>query len=141
MELVSAKKSFLKTTRSFGKFLPVIFGVLLLVSLILTIIPREFYSKIFTDNIILDPLLGAVVGSISVGNPLVSYIIGGELTAEGVGLMAVTAFILSWISVGVFQIPAEAAALGKRFTIMRNVFSFVTALVIAVLVYFTISVI
>ncbi len=139
METFYVKKSLTKTLNGFKRFLPVIFGVLLLISLLVTIIPKEFYSKLFTGNIILDSLLGAIVGSISMGNPLVSYIIGGELLAEGVSLVAITAFILAWVSVGVTQLPVEIKALGKRFAIIRNLLSFATALVIAVLTVFTIS--
>lgn len=140
MELTSVKNSFLKTAKSFKNFLPVIFGVLLLVSLLVTLIPKSFYSKLFTGNMATDSLLGAVLGSISTGNPLISYMIGGELLAEGVSLIAITAFILTWISVGVVQLPAEIKALGKRFAITRNLLSFLTAIIVAALTVFTVSI-
>lgn len=139
MKLIGVKKSFFKTTKSFSKLLPIIFGVILLISLLITVIPKELYSKIFTGNIAIDSLIGALVGSISVGNPLVSYIIGGKLLNQGVSLIAITAFILGWISVGVVQLPTEIKALGKNFAIMRNFLSFLTSIVIAVLTVFTIS--
>jgi uncharacterized membrane protein YraQ (UPF0718 family) len=139
MKAINIKNSLLKTGRSFKNLLPIILGVLLLLSLLITIIPKEFYSKIFTGNMILDSFFGTVAGSISAGNPLISYIVGGELLDQGVSLVAVTAFILSWISVGIIQLPAEVASLGKKFALIRNFFSFITAIIIAILTVFTIS--
>ena len=38
----------------------------------------------------------------------------------GVSLLAVTAFILTWVTVGVAMLPLEAKFLGKRFAVARN---------------------
>ncbi len=51
----------------------------------------------------------------------------------GVSLFAVTAFITSWVTVGLVQLPAEIAALGKKFALVRNVLSFITSIAIAIL--------
>jgi uncharacterized membrane protein YraQ (UPF0718 family) len=119
--------------------LPIIAGVLMLVSLAVTLIPKSLYSKVFTGSYLIDPFLGAIFGSISAGNPLTSYVIGGELLQKEVGLMAVTAFILSWVTVGFIQFPAEALMLGKKFAVVRNMASFVSALVISILVVITLN--
>jgi hypothetical protein len=52
------------------------------------------------------------------GCELTSYVIGGEVRHEGVGMVAITAFIVSWVTVGIIQLPAEAVMLGKRFAIV-----------------------
>lgn len=135
------KKAFIQTLNSFKTSIPMIMGVLMLVSLAVTVVPASFYKKIFTGNNIIDPLLGAVAGSISSGTPLVSYMVGGELLQKGVSLVAVTAFILTWVTVGIVQLPAEIAMLGKRFAIMRNAISFVVALIISVLTVITLDII
>ncbi|GAG00736.1 unnamed protein product, partial [marine sediment metagenome] len=88
-----------------------------------------------------DPLIGAIFGSVSSGNPIISYIIGGELLDQGVSLIAVTAFILAWVTVGIIQLPAESLMLGKRFAITRNILSFITALIISILTVLTLSLI
>ena len=46
-----------------------------------------------------------------------SYLMGGKLVEENVSLMAVTSFIVAWVTVGIIQIPAEASILGQRFPI------------------------
>jgi hypothetical protein len=64
-------------------------------------VPKQAYRFIFSGNWLIDPLMGAVLGSISGGNPLTSYVIGGELRQEGVSMLAITAFIVSWVTVGI----------------------------------------
>ena len=135
------KAVFLKTLKSFKQILPVILGVMMLVSFSISLIPKSFYVSIFTGNGITDPLFGALFGSISSGNPMVSYILGGELLKQGVSLIAVTAFMLSWVTVGVIQLPAESLMLGKRFAVTRNVISFVSSLLVAFLTILTLALI
>ncbi len=118
-----------------------VFGVFLLIGFFVVAVPKELYTIIFTGNKVMDPLLGALFGSVAIGNPIVSFVIGGELLKEGISLVAVTAFILTWISVGIVQLPAESLMLGKKFAITRNILNFFTALIISVLTVITLSVI
>jgi hypothetical protein len=53
-----------------------------------------------------------------------------------VGLSAVTALMLAWVGVGVIQLPAESAAMGMRFAVVRNVVGFVMAVVLSFTVIF-----
>ncbi len=116
---------------------PILAGVLLLVGLINTAVPKDLFAKIFTGEPFLDPIIGAVFGGVAAGSPLTSYIIGGELLKNGVSLVAVVAFILTWVTVGVIQLPAESMMLGKQFALIRNGVSFVMAVLIALLTVFT----
>ena len=122
-----------KAAKMLLKVSPLIFGTVLLVSLIVTLIPNSFYLKIFTKNIFFDSFIGSLIGSISAGNPITSYILGGELLSQGVSLIAVTAFLVAWVSVGIVQLPAESMILGKKFAIFRNIFSFVFAIIVALI--------
>jgi len=103
------------------------------VSLVNSFVPQELFTRVFTGNAILDPFIGAVFGSAAAGNPITSYVIGGELLGNGVSLLAVVAFIVAWVTVGVVQLPAESMMLGRRFALTRNAISFVLAVVIALL--------
>lgn len=139
MKVITLKEAFLRTLKNFKQILPIILSVVMLVSIVLSLIPNSFYTSIFTGNRIVDPLLSASIGSISSGNPIVSYILGGELLSQGVSLIAVTAFILSWVTVGIIQLPAESLMLGKRFAITRNIVSFIASLIVAYLTVLTLS--
>ncbi len=79
------------------------------------------------------------MGSLFAGNPINSYIIGGELLKQGVGLVAVTAFLVSWITVGFVSLPGEIMFLGKKFAILRNVLAFLFSIIIAVVVVYLVN--
>jgi predicted Fe-Mo cluster-binding NifX family protein len=122
------------------RLLPVLTGVVLLIGLFSSFISKELLSSVFSGNIAIDTLLGASLGSIFAGSPINSYIIGGEFLEYGISLFAVTALIISWVTVGIVQLPAEIAALGIRFALVRNAVSFALSLIIAffTVVFFTI---
>lgn len=122
-----------KTAMMFGSMLPILVGVILLTGLILEFLPTDRVAGWFGRNDMLDALLGATVGSISAGHPLTSYVLGGELLANGISLVAVTALLVSWVTVGSIQFPAEALMLGRRFALYRNLLCFGFSVLIAIL--------
>jgi uncharacterized membrane protein YraQ (UPF0718 family) len=141
MESLRIKKAALSLLNQLKMSIPVLIGVLLLIGLVASCTPQRLFTRIFTGNRFLDPLAGTVFGSIAAGNPLTSYVIGGELLANGVSLIAVMAFVVSWVTVGIVQLPAEIMMLGKRFALLRNALSFLMAGMIALLTVLTLELI
>jgi hypothetical protein len=127
----SLKNSIFKAGNALYRAFPLILGTVLLVSLF-SLIPKLFFTTIFSGTF-LDPIIGATIGSISAGNPVSSYILGGELLDNGVSLIAVTAFLLAWVTVGLVQLPAESFMLGKKFAITRNILSFIFSIIVALI--------
>ena len=127
------KQSIIKAGKGLWKAFPMILGTILLISLISTLIPKSFYTNVFSNNIISDSFIGSLVGSISAGNPITSYIFGGELLNQGISLLAVTAFLVAWVTVGIIQLPAESAILGKKFALLRNISAFILAIIVAII--------
>ena len=130
------KQSIIKSAKALWKSAPMILGTVLLVSLISVLIPKSLYASIFSKNIVLDSFLGGFVGSISAGSPITSYVFGGEMLGQGVSLIAVTAFLVAWVTVGIIQLPAESAILGKKFAILRNLSAFILSIVVAIITVF-----
>ena len=122
-----------RSASQFAGFLPIMIGVVLLIGLFNAFVSREALASVFSGGVALDSLWGACFGSILAGNPITSYIIGGELLEQGVSLFAVTALIVAWVTVGVVQIPAEMSALGARFALVRNAVCFVFAILVAII--------
>ncbi len=120
-----------KALRSFAMTLPVLLGVILLLGLFKTYVTAAHIAAVFTGVGWRDVPLGAAIGSVSAGNPITSYIIGGELLDSGVSLFAVTAFIAAWVTVGIVQLPAEMSTLGRRFALLRTGLSFLFALLVS----------
>jgi len=129
----TTQRALVGSLRAFAQMLPILLGMLLLTSLILAWLPSSSLQALFGRSGALDVLLGATVGSVAMGHPLAGYILGGELLAGGVSLIAVTALIVSWVTVGVVQFPAEALLLGRRFALIRNLLCFFSAIAIAYL--------
>lgn len=135
---ITLKEAVFKTAQSFKISLPIMIGILLLINLI-NLFAKGYYPKLFTGNLILDPLIGSLAGSISFGIPIISYIVGGELLKDGISLIAISAFIMSWSTVGIAMLPLEAKFLGKRFAVVRNITNFIFAIVISILTVFTLT--
>ncbi|MFK5926697.1 MAG: permease [Desulfuromusa sp.] len=123
-----------KTGKMLLRVFPNILAVVLLSGLIMEFVPMNRLSEFLGGGFFTDGLVGAGIGSISIGNPLVSYVLGGELLDQGVSLVAVTALLVSWVTVGSIQLPAEIQTFGARFALLRNGLSFLFALIIAFLV-------
>jgi len=135
------KNSVLKSSRSLGNSIPVLAGVVLLVGLANTLVPKSIYTKIFSKNFLLDSVIGSGLGSILAGNPITSYVLGGEFLKEGISLVAVTSFLVAWVTVGLVQLPAESFLLGKRFAILRNAISFIFSIFVAIITAFLVGLI
>lgn len=125
---------------SFASMMPMILGVVALVAMLQTLIPPEKLVSFFTGNPFIDTLIGTACGAVAAGNPIVSYLIGGELLVHGVSLYAVSAFILAWVTLGIIQIPMEVAAFGARFTLIRNLLAIIATLSVAILTSWTVGI-
>jgi len=132
---ITAKKAIQKAFLSLVSMLPMLLGVIGLIGMMQTYITPDMLSKLFGYGLLADIGTGTVMGAISSGNPAVSYIIADELLTQGVTLYAVSAFILSWVTLGIVQLPAEASVFGVRFTVYKNVLTLISTLLVA---YFTV---
>ncbi len=132
-------RSLYKAAKGLGTALPVLVGVILLLGLFRAFVSKQWISSVFTGGLLRDTVTAGAIGSISAGNPITSYIIGGELLKDGVSLLAITSFIVTWVTVGIVQLPAEASILGGRFAVMRNILSFGLAILVSVATVTTIS--
>jgi uncharacterized membrane protein YraQ (UPF0718 family) len=129
-ENARAKEAFVKALRSLVTMTPMLLAVIGLVGLFQAFVSPEMLRALFSGSPLLDALIGTVIGGISIGQPVISYIIGGELLDQGITLYAVTAFILAWVTLGIIQLPLEASLFGRRFTLVRNLLSFLFAMLI-----------
>ena len=128
--LVQAIRS---SANQFVVLLPMLVGVVLLIGLFNALISKDLLASVFSGNVALDTFWGACFGSILAGNPINSYVIAGELLKYGISLFAITALIVTWVTVGLVQLPAEIAALGKKFALVRNALCFILAIPVAIL--------
>lgn len=139
LDTAKLKQSGLRSGRSFLRLLPILAGVLLLASLLVDLIPQLIHMGILGHGRIADMLGADLIGSLATGQPVVSYLLAGELRKSGVDLYSVSAFIIAWVTVGIITLPAEGAMLGWRFAMWRNLIAFGFALLIAWLTVMTLG--
>lgn len=133
--LLSVKKS----GKGIFSMLPVLLGVVLLIGLVNSLVPESYYLKLFGGNSLINSIIGGGLGSVLAGNPINSYVIGSRLLELGVGLVAITAFMVAWVTVGIVQLPAESILLGRKFALWRNLISFILAIGVALTTVFIIN--
>ena len=119
--------------------LPMLLAILLLLGIFDVYITKDILLSFFISNNFIDTITGTLLGGVLTGNPMISYILGGELTDAGVSLYAVTAFILSWVTIGLVQLPAEVEIFGLRFTFYRTLFTFITTILVSLATVLTVN--
>ncbi|WP_457552261.1 hypothetical protein [Desulfobacula sp.] len=129
-----------KSSLSFWAMMPLLLGIIGLVGIFQVLVTPKMLSSLFRGNIMIDTLIGTLTGAVASGNPMISYLLGGELLAQSVSFYAVSAFILSWVTLSFVHLPAEVAVFGGRFTLYRNILAVVFTIIIAVLTTLTIQV-
>ena len=123
-------RSIIKSAKGFLYMTPMLLGVILAMGLFQTYVTRDMLRNLFSGTPFYDMLIGVAAGGVSAGQPVASYIIGGELLEGGVGVYAVAAFIVSWVTVGILQLPLEQSLFGTRFTLQRNLLNVIFAMLV-----------
>lgn len=140
--IISLKKDTSKTVTSIknakgmmGSMLSDIIGILLLIGLVLSLISPEVIEKtIGGESGLFAVILSAAIGTITLIPAFVAFPLIGSLKDNGAGIMTLTAFLTTLTMVGFITFPLEAKTFGKKFALVRNAFSFVFAIVIAVVI-------
>ncbi len=135
---IADTKKTLKALRIASKrlitLLPSFLTMLAVVSIVLTIIPQDTIVRYLgRDNTVEAAALAAVLGSISLMPGFIAFPLGGILVEQGVAYMVLSAFTTTLMMVGILTYPIEKRYLGVRVTIIRNVLSFLTACIVAIL--------
>ncbi len=138
---ITPNKAIIKAILNFASMMPMLLGVIGLISILQIYVTPQMLSTLFGYNIFTDITTGTFIGAISSGNPAMSYIISESLLTQGVTLYAVTAFILAWVTLGIVQLPAEASVFGVKFTVYKNLLTLISTMCIAYLTIVTLKVI
>lgn len=78
-------------------------------------------------------IAGTLTGSVMIGPPATSYPIAQYLLNHKGSYSLVTSFLYTWVAVGIVAVPLEFKFLGKRFALLRNLFTFFSAILIALI--------
>ena len=129
-----SKEALKATFNIFYVVLPVLIFVFVLMGLIEVYISRETIVSILGQKSgILGILYAEIVGSVALFMPPAVFPFGGYLLKNGASYGSIAGFVFTAILIGITTLPLEFKLLGKRFTIARNIFTFVLAFFISLL--------
>lgn len=109
-----------------------IFTIVIAIGLILTILPpEEIASLVSGRNLIVATLGAALFGTVTLVPAFIAFPLIGTLVGAGVHIVPSVAFLTTLTMVGIVTLPLEKREFGTKFTVVRNVASFVAAILIA----------
>ncbi|WKY42923.1 permease [Eubacteriaceae bacterium ES2] len=128
-------KEAMKKTRGMMKnMLGDIVGIIFMIGLILTLIPPDTIKNVLgSGNILLTTVAAAIVGSLTLIPAFVAFPLVGSLVDSGASIVPGVAFLTTLTMVGVVTFPLEKKEFGTRFALLRNLLSFIGAVLIAIL--------
>ncbi|PLY06000.1 MAG: hypothetical protein C0624_04630, partial [Desulfuromonas sp.] len=128
-DAAKAQQSLAAARQTLLRMAPLLLSIFALIGLYQEFVPTELIeSWMGADGKLLSLLVGGLVGAVSIGPPVAAFPIAGSFIDSGAWPPAAAAFIVSWVSVGVITLPVEAHVFGWRFTLWRNVLTFIAAL-------------
>jgi uncharacterized membrane protein YraQ (UPF0718 family) len=136
--ILSAVKDINKTKQALktsGKVALTVFPVLFLIFVLMGVV-SAFVSKetiaswLGSSSGVTGILIGEAVGVYALIEPAAVFPFAGILHDRGASYAAVLGFVMTAILIGVSTLPLEIKVFGKRFTIVRNVLTFVFVLLI-----------
>ncbi|WP_129408749.1 hypothetical protein [Marinitoga lauensis] len=111
-----------------------IFSIFLIIGILQNFLsPEKVGDFLLNFSGIKGIITGLFTGAIMMGPPASGYPIAQYLFENNASVSLVSAFLLSWVMLGIIFLTYELQNFGKKFTIIRNVFSVISILVIAYL--------
>jgi len=121
--------------KMFVGLLPTVLNILILVSIFLYLVPKETLANLLGKNSgMLGLMIAAVLGSVSLIPMFITYPLAAILLKSGVSYQVLAVFITTLLMVGVLTLPLEAKYFGLKVSIIRNVLSFIGALIIGLVI-------
>jgi uncharacterized membrane protein YraQ (UPF0718 family) len=129
-----------KGIKQFTKILPTLLSVIILISIVLYFLSDEFFINYLGKEAGFGAYFSAaMIGSISLIPGFISYPLADILLKSGVSLSVIAVFITTLKMVGIMTIPIEAKYFGIKTALIRNILSFIGALVVGLIMVLIIN--
>ena len=123
-----------KGSLMFLGILPAMLTVLIFVSLFVYLVPNKLLIELLgAKSGWFGVMLAATLGSIALIPGFVAFPLAKILLEKNVSYMVIAVFITTLLMVGILTLPIEFNYFGKRAAIMRNVLSFIGAIIIGLI--------
>lgn len=102
------------------QIIPLLLFAMIVAGMVQVLIPNELISKwIGAESGVRGLLIGAVMGGITPGGPIISMPIAAGLLRTGASLGTMVAFVTSWSLIAVSRLPMEVGLMGWKFSLIR----------------------
>ncbi len=129
------KKALKVALKKLLKILPAFIQMLILVAIILYLVPDELIIKYLGESSkTIGTVSGLFFGSLTMMPGFIAFPLAGILHSKGVIYMNIAGFTTTLMMVGVLTYPVEKEYLGRRITILRNIISFLVAVIITLII-------
>jgi len=113
--------------------LPVLLLIFVLMGIIEAFVPRQtIISLLGSGRGILGIVIGELLGSFALFQPAAVFPFAGFLRNSGAGYGAAFGFVMSAMLIGLSTLPLELQTFGSRFTLTRNLLTFLLILALGV---------
>ena len=124
------KKSLKQTLMWFKELLPMLLGILLLISMFNQLWVFNYLND-YLSNELISLFLADIFWRILAWSTINSHVIANWFLDINNNV-----FLISWITVWIIQIPAEIYFFGKKFALIINWIAFIFAIIATYLIYF-----
>jgi len=126
------KRAVKKAWKSFENILPQFLSILLIIGMLLSVMDKEFISKLLgNESGVLGMLIAAVIGSVTLVPGFVAFPLAASLLEAGAGYGQITMFVTTLMMVGIVTITVEKEYFGKALSVKRNLFAFIYSVIIS----------
>jgi uncharacterized membrane protein YraQ (UPF0718 family) len=127
-------KAIIKGLTMFFNLLPTLIIMLALVSIVLFLLPNEKLVRFMGEEAgVTGWFAAALLGAVALIPGFIAYPLCGILLKSGVAYSVISVFITTLMMVGIITLPVEAKFFGMKTAIIRNVLSFLAALLIGLI--------
>ena len=133
-DIERTKKALKATGKVALTVLPVLFMIFILMGIIEAFVSKETIVQwLGSGGSVLSIVIGELVGCVALIQPAAIFPFAGFLHKNGANYGAVFGFVMTGILIGIATLPLEVKLFGKRFTIVRNILTFIIVLLIGII--------
>ncbi len=125
------KVSFIKAKAMISSMISKIILVLLLVGFILALIPQQSIEELLGKGDLLSTISAALIGTVTIIPAFVAFPLVGSILDGGASIVVAVSFLTTLTMVGIATFPIEVSEFGIKFAVVRNVLSFIFAIIVA----------
>jgi uncharacterized membrane protein YraQ (UPF0718 family) len=133
-DIEKTRKALKVTGRVALTVLPVLFMIFILMGVIEAFVSKEVIAQwLGSGSSVLSIVIGEIVGCVALIQPAAVFPFAGFLHKSGANYGVIVGFVMTAILIGITTLPLEMKLFGKRFTIVRNILTFVIVFIIGII--------